>query len=87
MTGIVRSDSGDAIAGARVSIKEWNAAVLTGSDGKYFLLGPAAQSVTIQVDAFGYLSQTSAAAVTPGAVATQQFALVWARRPMNHDRR
>ena len=87
MTGVVRSDSGEAIAGARVSVKEWNTAVLTGSDGKYILQGPAGQNVTVQVDAFGYLSQTSAAAVSPGVATTKQFALVWARRPMNRDGR
>jgi carboxypeptidase family protein len=87
VTGVVRSDSGEAIAGARVSVKEWNTAVLTGSDGKYILQGPAGQNVTIQVDAFGYLSQTDAAVASAGTVTTKQFALVWARRPMNRDGR
>jgi hypothetical protein len=82
VTGTVRTEWGDAIAGAFVSVVEWNMTVTTGSDGTYVLQGPARQSVTIQVQAFGYLSQTSAAAASPGAVTTQHIALVWARRPM-----
>jgi hypothetical protein len=82
VAGTVRSDSGDVIAGAIVSVVEWKKMVATGSDGKFSLEGPAGQPVTIQVQAYGYLTQTSAVAATPGAVTTQQFALVWARRPV-----
>lgn len=87
VTGTVRTEWGDAIAGAIVSVVEWNKSVMTGSDGTYVLQGPARQSVTIQVQAFGYLSTTSATAVSPGAVTTQHIALVWARRPMRSSGR
>jgi hypothetical protein len=81
VTGTVRTEWGDAIPGATVFAVEWNKAVTTGSDGKYVLVGPARQSMTIQVQASGYLSQTSAAAASPGAETMQHFALVWARMP------
>jgi hypothetical protein len=87
VTGTVRSESGDAIGGATVSVVEWNRAVMTGSDGTYVLQGPSGQSVTIQVQAFDYLTQTSATAAPAGAVTTKHFALAWARRPMGGDGR
>jgi hypothetical protein len=65
VTGTVRTEWGDAIVGAFVSVVEWNMTVTTGSDGKYVLTGPARQSVTIQVQASEYLSQTSTAAGGP----------------------
>ena len=82
VAGIVRGDSGAVIPGAIVSVIEWNKMMSTGSDGSFSLQGPAAQRVTIQVQAYGYNTQTIVVSAGPGAVTTQNFALVWARRPV-----
>ena len=82
VAGIVRGDSGAVIPGAIVSVIEWNKMVSTGSDGSFSLQGPAAQRVTIQVQAYGYNTQTIVVSAGPGVVTTQNFALVWARRPV-----
>jgi hypothetical protein len=82
VAGIVRGDAGAVIAGAIVSVIEWNKMVSTGVDGSFSVQGPAAQRVTIQVQAYGYNTQTVVVSAGPGAVTTQNIALVWARRPV-----
>ena len=82
VAGIVRGDSGAVIPGAIVSVIEWNKMMSTGSDGSFSFQGPAAQRVTIQVQAYGYNTQTIVVSAGPGAVTMQNFALVWARRPV-----
>ena len=82
LRGIVRGDAGAALAGATVTVVEWNKIAMTGSDGSYAIQGPAGQRLTIQVQAYGYNGQTSVTAAAAGTVTTQDFALVWARRPI-----
>lgn len=78
----MRGDSGAVLAGAVVSVIEWNKMMSTGSDGSFSFQGPAAQRLTIQVQAYGYNTQTVVVAAGPGAVTTQNIALAWARRPV-----
>jgi hypothetical protein len=82
VSGTVRGDGGAVIAGAIVSVLEWNKMMSTGSDGNFSFQGPAGQRVTIQVQAYGYITQTIVVAAGPGALTTQNVALAWARRPV-----
>jgi hypothetical protein len=65
-----------------VSVMEWNKMMSTGTDGNFSFQGPAAQRLTIRVQAYGYDTRTVVVAAGSGAVTTQNIALVWARRPV-----
>ncbi|HSH44478.1 MAG TPA: carboxypeptidase regulatory-like domain-containing protein, partial [Longimicrobiales bacterium] len=80
ITGVVRAETGDPIAGAQVSIVEPGApeaaptlATFTQSSGRFMIRQVPAGEWLVRVELIGYGTETSTVQVTEGAVASVEF--------------
>jgi TonB-linked SusC/RagA family outer membrane protein len=80
ITGRVLAEGGSPLAGAIVTIPGAGLGTLTGGDGTYSLLVPAARlqlgtNVTLSAEMIGYASETANVQLTPGGAIQQSFTL------------
>lgn len=80
VTGMVRDESGQPVASARVVVQGTTTGALSGADGRYTLTISAAlfrpgQTTALRASAIGFGSASHSLTLTPGARLTQDFVL------------
>ena len=73
ITGIVTSETGQALSGASVSIVGTASGALSGEDGRYTISGVQPGQRTLRATLIGYAEQTLSVAVTAGQVTQQNI--------------